>query len=162
MLCEIPLTQNKIALVDRKNFAWLIQYKWCARKDKYRDRWIAVARIGKKQIKMHRLIMHAGEGGEVDHADHDGLHNYESNLRLSDKSQNQANQVIRIDNTSGYKGVCPSPNGKRWKAQIKVRGKQIYLGTFDDIVDAAVTYDTVAEREFGVFALTNKSLGLIL
>ena len=47
----------------------------------------------KKQVgvKMHRLIMNAPSGIEVDHIDHCGLNNQRLNLRLATNPQNQQN-----------------------------------------------------------------------
>ncbi len=45
-------------------------------------------------------------------------------------------------NTSGYMGVYP--NWKRWAAKVKVHGKQIHLGTYDDPFSAAWVRDEFA------------------
>ena len=65
-------------------------------------------RDGKRQsIRMHREIIGASEGVEVDHRDGNKLDNRRKNLRVATKSQNQANARKHRDNKSGFKGVEP-------------------------------------------------------
>lgn len=42
-----------------------------------------------------------------------------------------------------------------WDAQIKVNGKQVYLGRFNKIEDAANAYDKAAVKFFGEHARPN-------
>lgn len=53
---------------------------------------------------------------------------------------------LHHNNVSGVRGVVPSRNGKRWIAQIKLRGKSRCLGTYDTIEQAAAARHA-AERE---------------
>lgn len=63
----------------------------------------------------------------VDHINHNKLDNRKSNLRVVTKSQNQMN--------ANYKGVY-CYEGKRPFAKIKLHGKQICLGTYDEVEEA--------------------------
>lgn len=67
------------------------------------------------------------EGFFVDHKNHNTLDNRKKNLRLVTKSQNQMN--------ANYKGVTKTKNGL-FKAHIKINQKSIYLGTYDDELEA--------------------------
>jgi len=102
---------------------------------------------------MHRLIISAPEGLHVDHRDHDGLHNWRTNLRLCTVAENQHNQGRRADNTSGYKGVCRHEG--LWQAQIRNRGVIHYLGRFPSPEEAAAAYNKAALAYFGAFACLN-------
>lgn len=42
----------------------------------------------------------------------------------------------QINNTSGYPGVSWDVSRDKWKAQIKVNGKNIHLGRFDTLEEA--------------------------
>ena len=48
-------------------------------------------------------------------------------------------QPLRSDNAVGYRGVYKS--GKNYQAQIKIGGKNSYLGTYDTAKEAAIAYD---------------------
>ena len=54
---------------------------------------------------MHRRILNAPDGVQVDHINHNTLDNRRSNLRLCSLAQNQMNRKRASNNTSGYKGV---------------------------------------------------------
>lgn len=106
-------------------------------------------------ILMHRLITGAAPGQEVDHVNRDGLDNRRANLRVATRSQQIANQDIRLDNTSGYRGVSWRRDSRRWQAQLTVNGKWRGLGCYDDPEDAARAYDAAAREHFGEFAVLN-------
>lgn len=105
---------------------------------------------------MHRLILGAPAGVDVDHINHDGLDNRRCNLRLCTKSENGANRRVQATpKSSRYKGVCWVVSKRRWIARIKVGGRLIYLGRFRSEEDAARAYDAAARDRFGAFALPN-------
>jgi hypothetical protein len=80
----IPLTQGKFAIVDNADFDWLNQWKWYAVKSY--NTWYA-RRFS--SIPMHRQIMSAPSGTEIDHRNHNGLDNRRQNLRFSTSAENQ-------------------------------------------------------------------------
>ncbi|MBE3141457.1 MAG: HNH endonuclease [Thermoplasmata archaeon] len=105
-------------------------------------------------IYIHRLIMNAPHGIDVDHIDMDKLNNQRGNLRLCTRSQNMMNSGKRANNVSGYKGVS-LVGGKYIRAQIRVNGEKIHLGNFPDSISAAKAHDEVARKYHGEFARTN-------
>lgn len=102
---------------------------------------------------MHRAILGASLGEEVDHRDGDGLNNIRRNLRACTHGRNTQNQRRPVHNTSGFKGV--SQKGNRWRAYIKFNGVQHHLGTYDSAIHAAKVYDRSAQRLFGHFSRLN-------
>jgi hypothetical protein len=148
---EIPLTQGKFALVDDEDFEWLSQWRW-----HFDHKGYAIRDTQEHTIYMHRLIANIPEGLFTDHINGNGLDNRRKNLRPCNTAQNSANQRIRKDNTSGYKGVTWDTERKIWAAQCHTVGrKHIFLGRFENIEDAARAYDKKAIELHGEFARTN-------
>jgi len=153
----IPLTQGKFAIVDAADYEWLNQWKWQAKCDKKRNLWYAERSLyfpeTQKQtsILMHRVLINAQRGVEVDHRDRNGLNNQRSNIRACTPQQNQFNRGPQKNNTSGYKGVSWDKSRNKWKANITLRGKTINLGLFIIITDAAKAYAEAAKWLHGEF-----------
>jgi hypothetical protein len=158
MTKEIKLTKGMVALVDDRDFEWLNQRKWNAKKinkvfyARYR------IRDGKiqKDVYMHRLIVGAPSGVEVDHANGNGLDNRRFNLRLATHAQNQQNKGPNNRNTSGYKGVSWDKEKRRWTAHTTASGKSKCLGRFTRKEDAAHAYNEAVQKLHGPFAWLNK------
>lgn len=157
----ILLTQEKIALVDDEYYEYLNQWKWFASLDRKNGNWYAKRNAGKwphqMAVRMHRAIMQAPEGMEVDHIDGDGLNNQSENLRLCTHAGNIQNEKLRKNNSSGYKGVCWNKKYSNWSAQIEANCHNYFLGYFTDPVEAAKIYDEAAKKYHGEFANTNFS-----
>ncbi|MGA2270302.1 MAG: HNH endonuclease [Bryobacteraceae bacterium] len=105
---------------------------------------------------MHRLILRAKPGMDVDHRDRDGLDNRRSQLRCCSRQQNNWNSIPRAG-TSAYKGVSWHKEKHTWRAFIKNPGTRRFqhLGYFRVELDAARAYDEAAVRYFGEFARLN-------
>lgn len=150
---EIPLTQNKVALVDDEDFERLNQFKWYAWR--HRKTWYSRrtdCSNGKKAILMHREIMNAPKGIQVDHRNGDGLFNCKENLRSATHAQNMHNRIYpHKNNKLGIKGVCWHKANKKFRAQIRVNGKKIHLGLFNVMGDADSAYRKAEEKYFGEF-----------
>lgn len=105
---------------------------------------------------VHRLIWLwvTGKWPErgIDHWDLDPSNNRWRNLRLGTQSQNMHNVGLRKDNTSGFKGVFKPKGRRRWRARIKVAGKEYNLGCFQTRDEAAAAYAVAAKRMMGEFA----------
>lgn len=108
----------------------------------------------RRTIYMHREILGAPAGLEVDHADGDPLNNQRENLRLCTRSQNEANKPA-YGGTSRYKGVCWDAGKRKWKAQVQIAGKRTHIGRYATEMEAARAYDAAARNEFGPFARAN-------
>lgn len=153
----IPLTQGLVAKVDDDDYEELSKYKWYAVGHKGQE---YAARCGKRNethhIRMHRVLLHAPNGLQVDHINGDRLDNRKSNLRLATQAENSRNRCkFPKPALSRYKGVTYHKRDKVWQASIKVSGKQIYIGSFCTEKEAAAAYNEAALRYHGPYARLN-------
>lgn len=110
------------------------------------------------KYKAHRVIWALVHGawpvGDVDHVNMDRADNRIANLREADRSQNMRNRGATRRNSTGLKGVCWDGEKKKWLAQIKLDGRNKYLGRYDTPEEAHAAYVKAATREHGEFART--------
>lgn len=159
---RIPLTQGKFAIVDDEDFEYLNQFNWCANKIGNTYYAVRVLYLGggrknqkRKKIFMHRQILNAQDGEEVDHRNHCTLDNRKQNIRFCTHSQNNQNRNPYKNTSSKFKGVSWNKRDKKWEVQIMLNGKTIHLGLFFDEIEAANAYDDKARELFSEFAKTN-------
>lgn len=149
-MSKIPLKGEKFSIVDSDIFQKYGHLKWHQISGGYvarNGKWIN-KKDGKREpsILLHRLIMGAKKGEEVDHIDKNVLNNTRSNLRLVSRSKNNQNRNIFKNNKSGYQGVVEK-NG-RWYAKINVNKKRIHLGGFNSPTLAHKAYLSAREKYF--------------
>ena len=77
------------------------------------------------------------------------------NLRAATYSENNRSSVSRKNTTSKFKGVCWHKSIHRWYVSIRVDGKSKHLGSFEDEVEAARSYNRAAIKYHKEFALLN-------
>ncbi len=151
----IPLTKGVFAEVDDDDVPVLRRHRWQVVKARISRSPYAMTRIDGKTVYMHRLLLAAPSGTQVDHKDLDGLNNTRANLRLATRSDQKGNSQIPTSNTSGFKGVYRDTKGNRWRAQIHVGGTTRRLGSHRTPESAAHSYDEAARLLFGDFARLN-------
>jgi hypothetical protein len=152
------LTRGKITLIDDEDWDLVKDYKWYAHnvgdnKNYYAAR-VSSRKEGKKIIYLHRLIMGALPGQEVDHINRMSLDNRKENLRLCTHSTNQQNQD-KVFGKSKFTGVCWSKSSKKWQVSLRCNNERFYLGVFDDEIEAAKSYNKKALELYGEFAKIN-------
>jgi hypothetical protein len=115
-----------------------------------------------KQTKRSRVVweMHNGpipKGALVEHKDQNKLNDRIENLRLSTKSQNSYNIRKRKNSKTLYKGCKKNSKHDSYMARITFNKKEIYLGTFKELKDAAQMYNYKIRQYAGEFAVLNDS-----
>ena len=113
-----------------------------------------VLKRGSKSVNIfcHRLALYLSgveisKGLQVDHIDGDGTNNRLSNLRVVTRQENMRNTKLRYNNTSGVIGVNWNNAGK-WRSDIKIDNKSVYLGSYTN-KDDAIKARKDAEVKYG-------------
>jgi hypothetical protein len=151
MTKSIPLTRGRFAIVDDEDAARVMDFTWHYMNNGYAGTTYDQGR----KIYLHRFVMGAKRGEQVDHINMNKLDCRKENLRICSNQQNNANKTKQINNTSGYKGVTWDKVNKKWSAAIMVNKRSKKLGRFTNKEDAAREYDKAAKMYFGEFARTN-------
>lgn len=112
--------------VDDCWYSSLSVFKWYILKGrrgtKYAIRRGSVINGKRPTILIHRVISSPPVGMFVDHINHDGLDNRLENLRICTHSDNNHNQRVPINNTSGITGVFFNKGSGKWGIGITVCG----------------------------------------
>jgi len=104
---------------------------------------------------MHRCILELPDSLLADHVNANGLDNRKANIRPATRSQNTCNTPKYKSSRSKYKGVTWHKQRKKWYARIRIRGRAISLGYFNDQTEAAKAYDNAAKKLHAQFASLN-------
>ena len=89
--------------------------------------------FGNKIIQLSHLVTDF-KYEYIDHNDRNGLNNRKNNLRPSSHEENMQNKTVRATNEYGIAGILKGNN--KWISTIGLNNKSIYIGRYDNIVDA--------------------------
>lgn len=113
-------------------------------------------RIYGRIYSAHRLAWLLTHGvwpeNQIDHINGRRDDNRLCNLRLATRSENNRNAKRRSDNTSGVKGVSFDKARDRWRAQIRVSGRNRHMGYHKTPEEAYAAYCKAAAEHYGEFA----------
>ncbi len=163
----IPIQNSEqVITVQDEDFERLSVHKWylgerCIFRTEYTDRVNHWGNFITKTISIQNTVMERYDV-TFDHKDRNIFNNFRDNIRECTLSQNNANRgKCKTKKSSIYKGVSWQMLVGKWKVQIRVNGKLIYLGLFTDEVLAAKKYDEAALKYFGEFAQLNFPLASV-
>jgi hypothetical protein len=149
--------KHGVVRVDDEDADLVRPFRWYSVRVVRATTFYAMAKIAGRTVYMHRLILNAPKGRQVDHRNGDGLDNRRANLRLATSQQNAANTRSHRG-SSQFKGVSWSQRAKVWQAHIMFDGCSFFLGYYQAEEDAARAYDLAAVANFGPeFAHVNLS-----
>jgi hypothetical protein len=107
------------------------------------------------KVYLHRWIMRAPKGLDVDHINGDRLDNRRENLQLCTRGQNMMKSRKRRGTRSRYRGVSWNAGKQRWQAQVNIDGRAKLIGRFESEEEAARAYDATAKALYGAFFKPN-------
>lgn len=117
------------AIVDEADFVVLGGMRWHLH--------VGYAATRRNLFMQHYVIGGVPEEGfTVDHINRDRLDNRRANLRVCTIAENSQNVPGR-NRTSQFRGVYFQKGRGRWRAQVKVNGVAIHLGSFVSEAEAA-------------------------
>ena len=143
---ELIIKEHTI-LIDDEDFEKLSQYTWYIQRIPTKHREYKYVRYtadidGIKNPSMHQILLGFPEKPAViHHIDGDGLNNKRENLEIF--KNNRENLLRRRNikyNKSGYRGVYWDKEHKKWRADIRVNNKGMFLGRFDNPHEAGEVY----------------------
>lgn len=111
-----------------------------------------------RSLLAHRVIwaMYRDKwpGTHLDHIDGNRSNNKIENLREVTQAQNALNAKAS-GSSSKYKGVSFCNRSQRWVVYCQVNKKSKFGGYFDNEIDAAIAYDSLAKEMHGKFCRLN-------
>ena len=115
-----------------------------------------VIRVFGRRYYAHRLawlyVYGKWPDNQIDHINGNKDDNRITNLRNASSCQNNQNSRINKSNSSGFKGVSWNKKSKKWRAYCGAFGRQVHIGLFDDINDAAAAVHEFRSRAHNEFA----------
>ena len=116
-----------------------------------------------KWYRVHRIVYELFNGSidkdlEIDHINGVKTDNRIENLRLATRRENSRNRAKSKKNTSGIVGVWKCSKTNKWRAGIKIQGKQINLGSFKNKDEAIEARSTAEKQNYGQFSYSTSQL----
>lgn len=114
------------------------------------------ASLSGSMFAVHRMIWFMCHGRwpklQIDHINGERADNRIENLRLATHAENCRNARRPVTNKSGIKGVWYDKKYNKFQAYINVNDKQIWLGRFFTIEEAAAARMIAANKLHGEYA----------
>jgi hypothetical protein len=156
---KIFLGEGLYTIVDLSDYYLLNNFRWSAKRDRrniYAVRFLNEPLKQATIVSLHRIILNSPSNLLVDHRNGHTLDNRKENLRLATRSQNVHNKCkTQSETSSRFIGVSFEKRRGRWDVRIRHEGKQIWIGSFDNEIEAAKAYDAAARKYHGEFARLN-------
>ena len=109
----------------------------------------------RRESPIHKLMLSADTGFDIDHINRDKMDNRRNNLRVVTHHENCMNQSMRATNTSGFMGVSFVKNIGKYESYIHFHGIKHNLGYYISPQEAAYYRDAAARALFGEYCFLN-------
>lgn len=142
---------DKTFIIDAEDYPLVSKYKWSTYDGKY-------ASANNGSLLLHRLIMNAKKGQQVDHINLNTLDNRKSNLRICGNSLNSSNRTPY--NSLKVKGIEYHKHINKFSAYFRINDKQYHSKCYKTKEEAAFAR-YILEQMFREESLTQHSSELI-
>lgn len=147
-VASLVLTTGDVVIADADDIGKLSSISWFKQTAGYA--------AGRKQVNgkrpiilMHRFVLDAKPGSEVDHINGNKLDNRKANLRFVTRSQNRQNQQgARKDSKTGVRNVIYDERKRRFKVVLSIDGKVRYFGSFESLEEAEAAAKEARRKYF--------------
>ena len=126
---------DMVAVIDDCDIERVNEHRWFLRKNGYAQMIGDISGDG----LLHRFIMKAKKGTEIDHIDRDKLNCRRGNMRFVTRSENCTNREAWA--SSGEKYIYDRKYVRKYMVQIPVNGKRKHIGYFTELSDAISARD---------------------
>ena len=107
---------------------------------------VTLSKDGKeKQIRIHQLVAQEflnhiinGYSAVINHIDFNRLNNIVTNLEVTTQRDNSNKKHLK--SSSKFVGVLWNEREVKWQSYIKINGKQVHLGFFNEELEASKAY----------------------
>lgn len=145
----IVLNHGWFAFVDVEDFPKVRHYRWALQvgSSKGRKTYYVFANLPRDhyergRLLLHRFLLNAPDGMDVDHKDGCGMNNRRGNIRLATRSQNMQNRSRGADKdhkSTGVRNVYLHRATGMLRVQICVDKKTKHYGTFPNTSEGLVS-----------------------
>ena len=146
-------TKNEEFYFDLEDYNEIKDICWHLSDDKYVR---GYDMLEHKEIMQHRLINKPSDWQVVDHINGCKNDNRKKNLRNVRQTDNAKNISTPINNTSGHIGVSYIKKYNKWTAYITHNNKRIFLGNYDNFIDAVDAREKAEDIYFKEFRRKNE------
>lgn len=118
-------------LIDKEDYKKVSVVKWSVIKNCHT--YYAVAKINKKSVRLHRLILDFPKNKSIDHINHNGLDNRKQNLRICTHLENMQNKKVPKNNKIGISGIYYNSKLDLYIVRKQYNNMRDYIGSFKSL-----------------------------
>lgn len=134
-MATIPLSKGAVAIIDDDMLEVVKALPWHLHSNGY-----AVSRTGvpRRTVRLHRLVMQAPEGMDVDHINGNRLDNRRNNLRICTRGDNLFNNTAV--------GAWLDKRRGTWQVQTQINKVKYNFGSYMTKEEATTVFHSIKEQ----------------